>query len=192
MERTKTMPELAIKQGYSYTYDDYCKWDDDKRWELIDGIAYAMSAPSVNHQRISRKLCTRFDNYLTGKKCEVFHAPIDVILNADGRNDTVVQPDLIIVCDSSKLDDKACKGAPDLIVEVLSPSTAKVDKGKKLKLYQNAGVKEYWIVDPDTDLLHVFTLYEGLYTISAYDEKDTVSVGIFEDCEINLKEIFDD
>ena len=114
-----------ITEKKRYTYEDYYSWDDDKRWELIDGIPYAMSAPTIRHQRISVRLLGKFFNYLEGKKCEVFAAPVDVMLKAENGDDTMVQPDLIVVCDSSKLDNnKACKGPPDLVVEILSPTTA--------------------------------------------------------------------
>ena len=185
------MAELRDKLSQHYTYDDYSKWDDDKRYELIDGIPYAMSAPTVRHQRISGELFGQFWNYLKGKQCEVFAAPFDVRLNADKEDDTVVQPDLVVICDKSKLDEKGCKGAPDLVVEILSPSTASKDKILKLNKYQEVGVKEYWIVDPERNLVDVLTLRDGFYAIKTYGEEDVIPVGILKDCEINLKEVFE-
>ena len=181
----------------SYTYEDYCTWDDDKRWELIDGIAYAMSpAPSLRHQGISMNLSRIFSNYLIGKKCKVYASPIDVILNPKDKADTVVQPDLIIVCDSSKLDGKkACKGAPDMVVEILSPSTSKKDRIKKLKKYKDAGVREYWIIDPEATSIEVLILRYSettdiFYSINVYDENEMIPVSIFDDLEISFNEIF--
>jgi len=185
----------VVAEKKRYTYDDYCSWDDDKRWELIDGVPYAMSAPTIRHQEISMNLSREFSIFLRGKKCKVFASPIDVRLNAEKGDDTVVQPDLIIVCDSSKLEDnKACKGAPDLVVEILSPSTASIDLVIKLNKYQEAGVKEYWIVDPESNTVQVFTLEGSNYIVHAYgleDEAvDIIPVGISEGFEVNLREVF--
>ena len=127
-----------------YTYLDYYSWDDGERWELIDGVAYAMSpAPAPKHQTISRELLVQIANFLKGKPYEVFHAPFDVRLNADSDDDTVMQPDIFVVCDKSKIDDKGCNGAPDMIIEILSPSTAKRDIVLKFNAYLQAGVREY-------------------------------------------------
>ena len=174
-----------------YTYDDYCSWQDDKRWELIDGVPYAMSAPTVRHQRIAGRLFTKFFIFLDGKPCEAFIAPLDVILNPEGEKNIVVQPDIIVVCDSSKLDDKACRGTPDLIIEILSPSTSSIDTVVKFNRYQEAGVKEYWIVNPESNWIQVFRLNDGVYNAHTYGEEDTIPVGIIEDFEINLQEIFE-
>jgi len=117
---------MELAKDKLYTYDEYATWDDDIRRELIDGIIYAMSAPSIKHQRIVSNLNASFFQYLKDKPCNVFPAPFDVRLNADDKNDTVVQPDLVVICDKSKLDDKkTCKGAPDLVIEITSFSTAK-------------------------------------------------------------------
>ena len=126
------MGPLALKQEERFTYGDYVTWDDDERWELIDGVPYNMSpAPRVRHQAISRELLAEFVLYLRGKSCQVFAAPFDVRLpESDERDDlveTVVQPDLSVICDRGKLDDAGCRGAPDLIVEILSPGTAHKD-----------------------------------------------------------------
>ena len=132
-----------------YTYDDYIRWEAGFRCELIDGIVYMMSAPSVWHQRVVKRLATRLDSYLEGKKCESFIAPFDVRLFPKDNNsdDTVVQPDVIVVCDEKKVSDGlSCRGAPDVIFEVLSDSTKSMDLLEKRRLYERAGVNEYWVI----------------------------------------------
>jgi len=182
-----------------YTYKDYLTWPDDERWELIEGVPYNMSpAPSRKHQKILRELIKLFATYLTGKTCEVYHAPFDVRLpKASEKNesiDTVVQPDMVVICDRSKLDDRGCKGAPDLIVEILSPHTAKKDMEDKFLLYECVGVKEYWIIDPHNNTVLVYKLEDnnkyGRHKI--YSTEDELKPGIFEDMEIKLAEVFGD
>lgn len=142
--------QLDTKQRY--TYQDYLRWPDDVRYELLDGEAFMMSAPSTQHQRVIRELVTQLTIALRGKSCEVFPAPFDVCLaHADAADDqinNVVQPDISVICDSHKIHDKGCKGAPDWIIEVLSPSTASHDLIRKLRQYEHHGVREYWVVHP--------------------------------------------
>jgi len=166
-------------------------WDDDIRWELIDGIPYMMGAPNREHQEILSNLHIRIGWYLIGKSCKVYEAAIDVRLNANTLDDTVVQPDLIIVCDHSKLDKAGIKGAPDMVVEVLSPSTAQRDKTIKFEAYRKAGVRELWIIDPETKSLAVNLLSDGNFITYPYTKDDTVPVHILEEFSINLSEIFD-
>jgi len=118
-----------------YSYSDYVQWDDDVRRELIDGIPYLMAGPNRKHQELSGNLYIQFRAFLENKPCKVYFAPFDVRLNADTLDDTVVQPDLIIVCDHSKLDDACCKGVPDMVVEILSPSNSRYDKITKWGTY---------------------------------------------------------
>jgi len=193
------MPQAATKRDARYTYADYLQWPDYERWELIGGIAYNMTpAPSTTHQRVSRELFFQFVGHLKGKKCEVFNAPFDVRLPAPGESDltasTVVQPDLVVVCDPAKLDEQGCKGAPDLVVEILSPATAAKDLKEKFVLYERVGVEEYWIVHPVEKAVTVYRRGpEGLYgRPSVYTAGDRVPVGFLPELEIDLAMVFID
>ena len=186
---------LRKEEQYSvenrYTYADYVSWDDENRYELIDGIAYMMSAPSEVHQRVLRKLLRPLDDFLHGKTCEIFLPPFDVCLNAAGdKDDTVVQPDLIVVCDKSKLDGKRCNGAPDMAVEILSPSNRKHDTVWKFNKYLQAGIHEYWMVDPDAKTVQVCILNGGKYDTKDYSDTDTIPVHVLDGCIINMQEVF--
>ena len=190
-------PEAAAKD--TYTYGDYAKWPDEERWELIDGVPYNMSpAPSRIHQKTLGELHKQIAVYLTGKTCEVYIAPFDVRLpkgdESDERIDTVVQPDLVVVCDRKKLDERGCKGAPDLVVEVLSPQTAGKDMKIKLALYERVGVKEYWIVDPSNKTVQVYQMEAaGRYgRPGIYTDGDQLKVGLFTDLAIDLAMVFKD
>ena len=185
-----SLPVLTEKQRYKY--DDYCSWDDGQRWELIDGVAYAMSpGPSWEHQDISGKLYLQIANFLKGKPCKVFYAAFDVRLNADSGDDTVLQPDIVVICDRSIIGGTGCKGVPDMVAEIISPSTARRDRLVKLQIYQKAGVREYWIVDPESKTVSVHLLENGKYTISAYGDEDSAPVHVLEGCLINLAEVFE-
>ena len=157
------MMNAALKLPIKYTYADYCNWSEDERWELIDGEAYAMSAPSRLHQKILVELARQIGNYLEEKTCEVYVAPFDVRLpkrnEKDEQVDTVVQPDISVICDENKLDDKGCRGAPDWVIEILSPSNSFRDLDVKRKLYEQHGVKEYWIINPEENQLMVYLFY---------------------------------
>jgi len=181
------------QEGERYTYADYAQWNNGKRYELIDGTVFMMSpSPSPTHQEISGELFFQLRGFLEGKPCKVYSSPFDVRLNAAKKDDTVVQPDILVVCDKTKIDDKGCNGAPDMIIEILSPSTASNDRVKKFNSYAAAGVREYWIVDPDEKSLHVCILENNKYTVTAYDhdEIEMVSVQVLEGCQINMKNIF--
>lgn len=192
------MPNLAPKIEKKYTYADYLSWHDGQRWELIEGIPYNMSpAPSRVHQKILGKLFNEFYNYLKGKSCEVYAAPFDVRFPLEGQKEaqieTVVQPDIVVICDKEKLDAKGCLGSPDLIIEIISPSTAQMDMKIKWSLYERGQVTEYWIVYPDYKTVMIYRLGPdgGYKTHEIYTDKEHVQVGIFPDLQINLAEIFD-
>lgn len=139
-----------------FTYKDYKLWPEGERWELIHGEAYSMSpAPNRRHQKFLGNIAYYFLEYFLEKTCEVYLAPFDVLLSEMDEEedlvDTVVQPDLCVICDPAKLTDQGCKGAPDFVLEILSPATAFKDMDEKLKLYEQHGVNEYWIVNPAND-----------------------------------------
>ena len=174
-----------------FTYADYCTWPDDERWELIDGVAYAMSAPAEVHQRLLGELFGQLWTFFKGKTCQVYVAPFDVRLNAESGDNSVVQPDILVVCDKKKLENgKAVIGVPDFVIEILSPSNPQHDSVTKFNLYQEAGVREYWIVDPENKTVFAHTLHGNRYFTRAYHNKGTVPVEIFEGCEINLSDVF--
>lgn len=180
-----------------FNYGDYLKWPEDERWELIDGVPYNMTpSPSRTHQEILVALLTKFYTFLEGKDCRVYVAPFDVRLpDGEEKEDeiiTVVQPDLVVVCDRTKLDDKGCLGSPDLIVEITSPSTARKDLKEKFNLYERMGVKEYWIINPTDETVMVFQLEpQGKYGRPAvYSNEDSIRVGILDELTIPLKDIF--
>ena len=179
-----------------YTLADALAWDEQDRIELIDGYPVMMAPPSRAHQKINGELFGQLRDYLKGKKCEVYHAPFAVRpFERDGENledvDTLVEPDISVVCDLSKLDDIGCKGAPDLVMEILLPSTKRHDRFTKFNLYQRAGVREYWIVDPDDKTVQVFVLEDGHYTAKDFGAAgDTVQVNVLKDCTIDLSQVF--
>ncbi|OPZ83812.1 MAG: hypothetical protein BWY74_04370 [Firmicutes bacterium ADurb.Bin419] len=188
------MPLPRPEQKYSYV--DYLTWDENERWEILDGVPYMQAAPSRIHQEISMELATQFHTYLKGKTCRVFAAPFCVRLDVEKNNEdirNVVEPDITIVCDNSKLDERGCIGSPDMIIEILSPSTGKNDKLIKFNKYEKAGIKEYWIVEPEQKLISVFLLQpNGRYgRPEVYSEENTIKVSIFQDLEINLNTVFD-
>ena len=168
----------------TYTIDDIYALPDGERAELIDGQIYFMAPPSTRHQRIVSKLNQKIANYIDvhGGDCEVFPSPFAVFLNNDDVN--YVEPDISVICDSSKLDDKGCHGAPDWIIEIVSPSSKRIDYLIKLFKYRNAGVKEYWIVDAQKNRI---TVYNFVYdTIEEYSFEEDIPVGIYEDFSIRI------
>ena len=175
-----------------YTYADYRKWAESGRWEFIDGKAYSTSFSQTEiHQTIIGELFLQLRSFLQDSACKVFMAPFDVRLNPEGADDTVVQLDIIVVCDKSKLDGNGVLGAPDLIVEVLSISSVEIDTVRKYKKYMSAGVKEYWIIDPLNKVLMVYTLKGGKYKEKPYFKEETnVPVATIKGCKISLADVF--
>nr|NQU90076.1 Uma2 family endonuclease [Bacteroidota bacterium] len=194
------MKSLNLDLNKRYTYADYLTWMDDNRRELFNGFVKLMTpAPSRKHQQISTSLVSICWNFLRHKNCEVYHAPSDVRLPKtktnveDGAIYTVVQPDIFVVCDLSKLDDRGCLGAPDFIIEIVSSNNPKRDIKDKFEIYQEHGVREYWIVNPNDENVSVFVLNEkGKYQlVGMYAGDDKIPVNIFDgDFKIDLTEVF--
>lgn len=181
-----------------YSYADYLTWPEDERWQIIDGIAYLQATPTPLHQEILGGLFAQFHHYLVGKSCKVYPAPFSVRLMTEDetRNEDinkVVEPDITIVCDKSKIDGKGCKGAPDLIVEIISPSSIKMDRFIKFNKYEKAGVREYWIVEPEGKLVSVFVLQDDQRygRPEIYTEDGKINVSIFPELMVDLELIFD-
>lgn len=162
--KAKTNGTAAISPEERYTYKEYKAWPEGERWELIEGVAYAMSpAPTRLHQKFVVDLVGKLYAFLKGKPCELLVSPIDVFLpasrdEAEDEVDTIVQPDVIVVCDRDKLIEKGVRGGPEFVVEILSHSTAMKDLGKKKALYAKHGVREYWIVNPEDLAVLVYRL----------------------------------
>jgi len=196
IEEKKTTEEPTSDYNKIYTYADYLKFEYDHMVELIRGKIFEMTpAPTSWHQRISWKLSLEIGTYLKDKECKAFSAPLDVILpirnQKKNTSTTVVQPDICIICDLNKIEKEGCIGAPDLIVEILSPSTSKKDLNDKYSIYEEAGVKEYWIVMPAEKLVEVFYLENGKYQrIKVYTSDEIISPMLFPDFEITLTDVF--
>lgn len=179
---------ITKKQG-EYTVEDYYAWPEEERIELIDGVIYNMSAPYVVHQDLVGEIAFRLKSYIRNNKgkCRVYESPVDVQLDCD--NKTMVQPDVMVVCQKDKLTSKNVFGSPDMVVEVLSPSTRKKDMSIKLAKYISAGVREYWIVDPDKESVIVYDIENDL-GVSVYTFDSKIPVHIFQnECVIDFKEI---
>ncbi|MDR2258250.1 MAG: Uma2 family endonuclease [Treponema sp.] len=183
--------EKTLSERY-YTYQDYLETDDDYRAEIFDGALYVKSPPARYHQDISRNLLLKIGNFLEGESYKVYAAPFGVRLfpKSDLSDDTYVEPDITVVCDPAKLDDRGCKGPPDMIVEILSPANRQNDMLIKFRKYLRAGVREYWIVDPEGKTVHVCILDGEQYRVSVYDETQTVPVTVLPGCSIELKPVF--
>ncbi len=182
----------------NYTYADYLTWSMDKMVELIKGRVYKMSpAPKKNHQSVSWRLSGVLYNYLNNKTCRAFTAPFDVRLPTKSTHNaditTVVQPDISVICDLTKLDEAGCIGAPDLIVEILSKGNNKKELQNKYEVYEECGVKEYWIINPEEQNLMVYTLLDGNYKPSKlFTTGDEITTNILPGLIINLEDIFSD
>lgn len=181
-----------------YTYADYLTWQFNERVELIKGKIFRMSpAPLRSHQTISFRLSLQIGTYLENKSCEAYTAPFDVRLTnkrkstPDNQVTSVVQPDISVICDKSKLDERGCLGAPDWIIEILSPGNTKKEMKDKFALYQENGVKEYWIVYPEYWQIQVFDLIGDSFVLrDMYMDEEKIPVGIFNDLLIDTEKVF--
>ena len=162
--------KLKIEEKYSY--EEYKTWNDNENWEIIGGKAYNMApSPTRKHQKIGSKIHLEIGQFLKGKSCEVFYE-LDVVLSKED----IVKPDIIVVCDKNKLTEQNVQGAPDMIVEILSPSTAKRDRGEKFELYKKHGVREYWIVDPYNLTIEQYDFQNDKKTVYDFDENATENI----------------
>ena len=174
---------MALHQETAYTIEDIYALPDGQRAELIDGRLYDMAPPNRIHQKLVNRLSQTITNHIDAKHgdCEVYPAPFAVFLNEDDRN--YVEPDISIICDRDKLNDKGCNGAPDSIIEIVSPLTQQIDYGIKLFKYRSAGVREYWIVNPGTRIVNVFA-FEQDKESGQYSFDDEISACICKDLRI--------
>lgn len=181
----------------NYTYADYLKWQFQERVELIRGKIFKMSpAPSASHQRLSSRLHIAIGVYLAGKKCEVFSAPFDVRLPRKTSDDkdiiTVLQPDICVVCDPSKIEERGCLGAPDIVVEILSPANNKKELKYKYEVYEEAGVKEYWVVIPSERAVQIHILTNDKYIAHGYlYAGDKITTDILPGFAYDVEELFE-
>ncbi|MDR1908646.1 MAG: Uma2 family endonuclease [Spirochaetaceae bacterium] len=189
-----------------HTYADALAWGEELRAEIIGGEIYMMAPPMRAHQEVLGNLYYELKTFLKGKPCKVYPAPFGVRLfpEPDNSDGTLVEPDIAVVCDESKLDERGCNGAPDLIIEVLSPSNPRHDLLLKFNLYLRAGVREYWIVDPETKTVIVYTLKDGRYEAVSYEAESSLPAGaassvpegpvvpvtVLPPCAIDLRQIF--
>jgi Uma2 family endonuclease len=192
-----SLDQLDLSKRYSYA--DYFRWKFEERVELIKGFIYKMSpAPAPSHQKVSLQLTLEFGNFFKKEKCNVFSAPFDVRLSDSKKqiNDqlvyTVVQPDICVICDPEKIDSRGCVGAPDLIIEILSPGNSKKEMGVKFDLYEENGVKEYWIVEPSEKVIYVYVLQDGKFIgLKPFIEDDEISPVLFPELSFQVKGVFE-
>lgn len=196
-EKSNLVKEPDMEYG-NYSYADYLTWQIDDMVELIRGKVYkwAAAAPGLSHQKVSVRLTNKIFDYLKGKPCQVFHAPFDVRLpvksNKNNQIHTVLQPDISVICDESKLDEAGCLGAPDLVVEILSPGNNKKELRLKYEVYEESGVQEYWVIHPIEQTLLIYRLINGKYQTSGlFVSGDIVKSDCIEGFEVNLEEIFE-
>ena len=176
---------MPLLKEETYTINDIYALPEGERAELVDGHMYMMAPPSRKHQKISMEFSSIIREYIRSHKgkCEVYAAPFAVYL--DERSNTYVEPDISVICDPDKLDDRGCKGAPDWIIEIVSPASKQMDYYTKLFKYRNTGVREYWIVDPSKNLIVVYNFELG--ETEQYTLQDSVKVGIYDDLVIDFR-----
>jgi len=175
-----------------YTYADYLKWEGPQRYQLFNGEAFQMASPSVIHQGILMELSIQFGSWLRGKPCQVFASPLDVRLfpKEDNSDDTVLQPDLLVVCDKNKIVKGSVNGAPDLIIEIMSPSNTRRELFLKFQYYLEAGVREYWVIEPEEKKVQVHIYERGRYISAIYKDSAHISVSVLPGLEIALDDIW--
>ena len=180
-----------------YTYADYLLWQVEERIELIKGKIFKMSpAPTTNHQILTGYIFNRLSDFLEDKNCNVFISPFDVRLPGKSKEDkdiiTVVQPDICVVCDKSKIDERGCIGAPDIMVEILSPGSSKKDLKNKYEVYEQSGVREYWVISPQNQWCIIYTLLDGKYNLSGpFVEGEFITSTVLPSFTLNLTALFD-
>ena len=181
---------MPLPKSDTYTTDYIYSLPEGQRAELINGVVYDMVPPNYMHQKLLQRLCQKIANHIDSKKgnCEVLPAPFAVFLNEDDK--TYVEPDISVICDKSKLTEAGCNGAPDFIIEVASPGSRKLDYGKKMILYSDAGVREYWIVDPSRERTTVYRFDEDAAPI-LFPFDQGIIVGIYGDLQINIAEFLE-
>lgn len=188
MEQVKDRRELltVVEGRKTYTFDDILALPEGERAELIDGEMFMMASPTRTHEDAAIWLGNHIFNYIQGKKgkCRVYMSRLAVFPKKDNKN--YVEPDVAVVCDRDKLDERGCNGAPDWVIEIVSPSSVKMDYERKRKLYRESGVEEYWIVDPEKERVRVYRFSEGDREID-YTFDEAVEVGIYEDLEVDLR-----
>ena len=186
------MQLASLDRTKSYTSTDYINWNFPERVELISGKVYEMMpAPSPYHQEISINISSLMNNFLHNKPCKVYYAPIDVYLPGNTVDDTVLQPDICVICDLAKIQKKGCVGAPDIVVEILSPGNTTKEMKLKYKVYEEAGVKEYWVVSPIYQLLQIYTLTNGAFQPEPVKTTgDIVTSSVLPGFELDLGELF--
>jgi Uma2 family endonuclease len=190
------MSILQHSSDKKYTYADYLTWTEGERWEIIDGVPYMQSAPTWQHQAISSELMLQFGEYLRNNPCRIFSSPFDLRIPESNEEDEettfVCQPDLLVICDKDGLKGTGYYGTPTLIIEISSPSTARKDKLLKFNKFEKAGVKEYWIIEPDGNFVSVFTLQDNKRygRPDVYSDEDKINVNTFPDLIIDLNLVF--
>lgn len=189
---------VAFKHGdgFQYTYRDYLRMPDDgNRWEIIDGVPYMMAAPNTRHQELIGRVFNRLYNFLEGRRCRVFVSPFDVRMAVYDENDddviNIVQPDIVVYCNQLGVDAKGGRAAPDIAIEILSPSSTKMDRFRKFRLYEKAGVKEYWIIDGENEFVEVY-IHDGSKFLAKtdYAENDIITSTVLEGFKIEASDIF--
>jgi Uma2 family endonuclease len=182
-----------FEENRRYTYSDYLEWEGPERYQLIYGDALMMASPSVTHQALLMELSTQFNVFLRGKPCRVFAAPLDVRLfpEEDNSDETVVQPDLLVVCDKNELAASSVNGPPDFVLEIFSPSNTSKELLLKFQAYLEAEVREYWVIYPEERKVLVHLYENGHYLSTVYKKNASIPVSILPGLEIALDSLWD-